>query len=240
MKKSVVRVHFPYRDLTCSYYNDRFDLHRGDVVYVDGKLEGVRGVVVDVSYTFKIKLSDYKRVIAKADLDVKGEFITGEDYLITFDKAAIPFEKVLTWVKAPSADDEEYVSADDSQPFLLSDLNGLQIRPEVAQRGKDYYLDNRVLYISVVDGKGCAIVEGSEPYVVEFLYNDSEISNLVCNCYCTDTCKHEFAAMLQLRDIINFISEYSCARINNFSAISKDIFKAIVINNKTTGKIVLE
>lgn len=240
MKKSVVRVHFPYRDLTCSYYNDQFDLHRGDVVYVDGKLEGVRGVVVDVSYTFKIKLSDYKRVISKADFDVKGEFIIGEDYLVTFDKSSIPFEKVLTWVKAPSADDEEYVSADDSQPFLLSDLNGLQIRPDVAQRGKDYYLDNCVLYISVVDGKGCAIVEGSQPYVVEFLYNDGEISNLVCNCYCTDTCKHEFATMLQLRDIIDFISKYSCARIDNFSAISKDIFKAIVINNKTTGKIVLE
>ena len=53
--------------MTLSYYNDLFDLHRGDLVFVVGKLEGLRGIVVDVSYNFKIKLSDYKRVIAVAD-----------------------------------------------------------------------------------------------------------------------------------------------------------------------------
>ena len=74
-RKSVVQVHFPARGLTCAYYNDTFDLHKGDIVYVDGKLEGLRGRVVDVSYNFKIKLSDYKRVIGKADTDVKGDFI---------------------------------------------------------------------------------------------------------------------------------------------------------------------
>ena len=31
---SVVRVYFPERDRAYSYYNDRFDLHEGDVVYV--------------------------------------------------------------------------------------------------------------------------------------------------------------------------------------------------------------
>lgn len=38
--KSLVQVHFPSRNMTLSYYNDMFDLHRGDIVYVDGKLEG--------------------------------------------------------------------------------------------------------------------------------------------------------------------------------------------------------
>ena len=41
-RRSVVRVHFPQRNMTLAYYNDRFDLHRGDLVYVDGKLEGMR------------------------------------------------------------------------------------------------------------------------------------------------------------------------------------------------------
>lgn len=73
-RESLVRVYFPQRGFDCTYYNNLFDLHVGDLVYVDGKLEGKRGKVIDVSYTFKIKLSDYKRVIAKIDTDISGEF----------------------------------------------------------------------------------------------------------------------------------------------------------------------
>lgn len=73
-RKSVVRVFFPARNFACSYYNDAFDLHCGDMVFVEGKLEGLRGRVVEVSYGFKIKLSDYKRVISKADTEVSGEY----------------------------------------------------------------------------------------------------------------------------------------------------------------------
>ena len=73
-RKSVVRVHFPARNMNLSYYNDAFDLKRGDIVFVEGKLESLRGRVVDVAYNFKIKLSDYKRVISVADTNVQGEF----------------------------------------------------------------------------------------------------------------------------------------------------------------------
>lgn len=45
-RKSVVRIHFSSRNMTLSYYNDAFDLKVGDIVYVDGKLEGLRGRVV--------------------------------------------------------------------------------------------------------------------------------------------------------------------------------------------------
>ena len=38
-RRSVVRVQFPQRNMTLAYYNDRFDLHCGDLVYVDGKLQ---------------------------------------------------------------------------------------------------------------------------------------------------------------------------------------------------------
>ena len=72
-RKSVVRVHFPARNMNLSYYNDAFDLKCGDIVFVEGKLEGLRGRVVDVAYNFKIKLSDYKKVISVADTNVRGE-----------------------------------------------------------------------------------------------------------------------------------------------------------------------
>ena len=36
--RSLVRIYFPDRNQTLTYYNDQFDLHKGDLVYVDGKL----------------------------------------------------------------------------------------------------------------------------------------------------------------------------------------------------------
>ncbi len=59
-KKSLVQIVFPGRGMSLTYFNDQFDLHKGDLVYVDGKLEGITGRVVDVHYNFKIKPSNYQ------------------------------------------------------------------------------------------------------------------------------------------------------------------------------------
>ena len=50
-RKSVVRVLFE-SGINLTYYNDLFDLHEGDTVYVEGKLEGQRARVTDVNYNF--------------------------------------------------------------------------------------------------------------------------------------------------------------------------------------------
>ena len=55
--KSLVQVYFPERNQTLTYFNDRFDLKRGDFVFVDGKLEGIRGIVREVSKNFKIAIA---------------------------------------------------------------------------------------------------------------------------------------------------------------------------------------
>ena len=55
--KSVVQVYFPAKGTKLAYFNDLFDLHIGDIVYVEGKLEGLRGQVMDVAHNFKIKVS---------------------------------------------------------------------------------------------------------------------------------------------------------------------------------------
>ena len=86
-RKSVVRVHFPARNMNLSYYNDAFDLKCGDIVFVEGKLEGLRGRVVDVAYNFKIKLYDYKRVISVSDTNVQGEFFFAGSHFVTFDRS---------------------------------------------------------------------------------------------------------------------------------------------------------
>lgn len=239
-RKSVVQVYFPSRGMKLAYYNDSFDLKVGDMVYVDGKLEGYRGQVVEVNYCFKIKLSEYKRVIAVADTNVVGEFYTACSHIVTFDRNAIPFEKVITWFKAPE-NDEEYVSGtDDSKSFSLDDLGGMDISHAIAERGHNYYIENRVCYVCIDGTKGRAIVQGSEIYEVEFDYYKGEISNLTCNCFCSYACKHEFAVMLQLRETLEFINEnYSSEYIDCFAAISKSVFMDIVMNKKETGKISL-
>ena len=54
----------------------------GDIVFVEGKLESVRGRFTEVNYNFRIKLSDYKRVIVVADTNVIGQFcITGSHFV---------------------------------------------------------------------------------------------------------------------------------------------------------------
>lgn len=240
-KKSVVDVFFPERHITCSYYNDMFDLKRGDIVYVDGKLEGLRGRVVNVNYTFKIKLSDYKRVIGVANTDVIGEFHLAGSHFITVDGGALNYEQIITWFKAPSTEEEEFVSSSDDTVFNINDLSGMKIDKATADRGYDYFVENNVVYIEMNHGKGRAIVTGTKPYEVEFSYNNGDISDLVCNCYCTGACKHEFATMLQLKETLDIVAEnYKFIDPSDYLAIiNKAVFFEHAIDSKTKGAVTM-
>lgn len=240
-KKSVVDVFFPDRHLTCTYYNDRFDLKCGDTVFVDGKLEGLRGRVVRVNYTFRIKLSDYKRVVGVADTDVTGEFHMAGSHFISLDRTALPYEKALTWFKAPTAEDEEFVSSSDGEVYNLYALHNMKIDSAIAERGHEYYAQNRVLYIEIKDGVARAIVQGTAIYEVEFAYHSGDFSDLVCSCYCAGTCKHEFAALLQLKETLDTISEeYGDGFEPDYLAVvNKATFFEYVIDNKVFGSFTL-
>ena len=89
-RRSVVQVYFAANHRSLAYYNDRFDLKPGDLVFVDGKLAGQRGRVTQVNYSFKIRLSDYKRVISVADIAVDGLFYAAGSHLVTFDRGVLP------------------------------------------------------------------------------------------------------------------------------------------------------
>ncbi len=237
-KKSVVQVYFPSRGLNLAYYNDSFDLKVGDLVYVDGKLEGLRGQVTGVNYSFKIKLSDYKRVVAVVDTDVKGDLYFAGSHLVTFSENTIPFEKVKTWFKAPEAEEEYVSSNDDTNKFPLDNLTEMDISTDAADMGRDYYMENRVSYICIDGTHGYAVVEGRGVHEIEFRYDDGEISNLICSCFCGYACKHEFAVMLQLRETLEFITKnYENEYKDYFAAVSKSSFMNIIMNKKESGKI---
>ena len=193
--------------------------------------------MVGVNYTFKIKLSDYKRVIGVADTNVSGKLFMAGSHFIAIDRSVIPFEKIITWFKAPDNENEEYVSSSGDEVFNLNDLTGMNIKNEIAERGHEYYMENRVVYIELNHGKGRAIVMGSKAYDVEFFYKDEDITGLVCNCYCTGACKHEFAAILQLRDILAIVkNEYPFIDHNDYlAAVSKTSFFEFVIDGNTKG-----
>ncbi len=241
--KSVVQIHFPARNMTLAYYNDKFDLRRGDYVYVDGKLEGLRGRVVDVAYNFKIKLSKYQRVIALVDTEVHGTFHLAGSHFVTFDREALPQRKVRTWYKAPDAEDDEYViGSSDEDAFALENIKDMKISHEIAERGHEYYMENRVRYISIDGYKGYAIVEGTENYEVEFEYKDGIISKLVCGCFCSYNCKHEFAVMLQLKETLDIIEKNYTTEYENseyFAAVCKGTLFAFAIDGKESGRLTL-
>ena len=241
-RKSVVQVHFTGRNMTLAYYNDQFDLHHGDLVYVDGKLEGMRGRVVEVNYNFKIKVSEYKRVIAVVDTTVNGQFFMAGSHFVTFDHAALPISKAVTWFKAPEKEDDEFISGSDDTSFRLNNLKGMNVSGAVAERGHEYYIENKVRYICIDGTRGYAIVEGSKAYEVEFEYRNGEISNLVCSCFCSFNCKHEFAAMLQLRETLEMIEKHYATeyeRTGYFAAVNKGTLFAFAIDGKETGSFTL-
>lgn len=241
-RKSLVQVRFPGKGMALTYYNDQFDLKAGDRVYVDGKLAGLLGRVTEVHYNFRIKISDYKKVVAVVDTDVSGEFHMAGSHFVTFDASALPVDKIKLWFKAPEKEDEEVISGSDDSSFLLIDLKDMNISGAIAERGHDYYMENRVRYLCLDGHKGFAIVEGSESYVVEFQYKNGEISNLICDCPCACTCKHAFAAMLQLRETLELIEKHysiEYARSDYFAAIAKGTLFSFVIDGKEVGSFTL-
>lgn len=241
-RKSVVQVRFPGKGMALSYYNDRFDLKVGDLVYVDGKLEGQLGRVTDVNYNFKIKISEYKTVIAVVDTDVHGQFFMAGSHFVTFDPATLPKEQIALWFKAPAKADEEFVSGNDDTTFSLDDLKRMNISATVAERGHEYYTENRVRYLCLNGTQGYAIIEGNESYAVEFEYRNREISHLICDCPCSYNCKHEFATMLQLGETLDIIDKHYCEefeRTGYFAIITKAALFTFVVDSRETGSFML-
>ena len=243
-RASLVQVRFPERHGTdLAYYNDSFDLHVGDMVYVEGKLEGLRGFVTEVSYNFRIRVSDYRRVTAVVDTEVKGQLFLAGSHLVCFDRNMIPYQKVRGWFGPPGSGDEEYVSGFDDSSFPLDDLRQMDISRETVERGHGCYMESRVRWLCVDGTHGRAIVEGRRPYRVEFEYRDGQISRLTCSCFCTGICKHEFAVMLQLRETLEVIDaayEAQYEKSGYFAAAERDMLLSFALGRRGSGSITLD
>ena len=241
-RKSLVRVSFKDREGTLAYYNDSYDLNTGDIVFVEGKHEGKPGKVEEVNYNFRVKRSEYRRVISVADTAVHGEFFCAGDHFVTFDPVALPAAKVRSWFFPPLSEDDDIICGSDGRSFNIHMMSGAEFSPEIAERGHGYYVDNKVRYISLAGGRGYAIVEGGRPYEVEFDYDDGNISNLTCSCPCGYNCKHEFAAMIQLMETLDRIGENYGDRFEAsgyFAAVLKQTLVNVALSNTDRGSLTL-
>ena len=164
MQHSIVQVYFPERERSYAYYNDQFALEPWDIVFVDGKLEGLPGRVESVSYNFKINLADYKRVIGKSIASVEGEFQIMGTCMVTFDPNAAPFEKILTHFRALDPEGTVWLRGSDGKMFSLASLKDFGFTEIVFARGCEYYEQDKVVYVSIQNGEGRAIVKGSRPF----------------------------------------------------------------------------
>ena len=238
--KSLVQVYFPEQNQTQTYFNDQFDLKRGNFVFVDGKLDGIRGIIREVNKNFKIKIADYKKVISVADTNVSGQMYMAGSHFVSFDAAVLPYEKIRTWYLPPVKEEDEYETGNDDTVITLDKLGEMKVSQAIWERGRQYYMDNHVRYICVDGGKGRAIVEGEHAYEVEFDFADGEIRNLICSCPCGYICKHEVAAMMQLKETLELIEkQYAELHHGYFAAIVKgDLFR-FVIDSKETGTFTL-
>ena len=94
-----------------------------------------------------------------------------------------------------------------------------------------------------MDGaEGYALVEGSHPYEVDFLYHDGKIESLTCSCFCSSSCKHEVATMLQLRETLQKIEKHykeEYEQTGYFAAIDKGALFMFAIDGKEPGKFFL-
>ena len=238
--KSLVQVYFPERNQTLTYFNDQFDLKRGYFVFVDGKLEGIRGIVREVNKNFKIKVADYKKVISVADTNVSGQMHMAGSHFISFDSSVLPYEKIRTWYLPPIKEEDVYETGNDDTAFALDKLGDMQVSQVIWERGREYYMDNHVRYICVDTGHGRAIVEGEYAYEVEFDFSNGMIRNLVCSCPCGYNCKHEVAAMMQLKETLELIEKhYPDLHKGYFAAIVKGDLFLFAIDSKETGSFTI-
>jgi hypothetical protein len=204
--KSLVRVCFENHSAPLAYYNDRFDLHEGDVVYVSGKLAGVPGVVLSVTTRFRIHTSDYERVLALLDLTFHGSFTRVQDKMVSFRDIAISPDQFGSWVTPPEdprkkqeEDPDEVISGEG----YTIDINNIEacedITSTIAERAVNYCSEGRVRYLCIQDGVGRAYVVGSKWYRVDFRFSEGMMTDIYCDCPYSELCKHEVAVAITLK-----------------------------------------
>ena len=137
---------------------------------------------------------------------------------------------------------DEYASGQDETSFPLSELKAMKAPNPAVERGLAYFMKNKVRYLCVDGTKGRAIVEGSRAYEVNFTYCGGEVSGLTCSCFCGGSCKHEVAAMMQLKNTLELIEKNYAEvyrRSGYFAAVPKETLFSFTVDGMEMGRLTL-
>ena len=233
--KSLVRVHFEDAAYELTYFNDAFDLKPGDRVFVSGKRAGEVGIVNSVSTKFRIKASNYERVIALAQTPIHGTYKPVADKMLSYDAGALSPEGFRTWVIPPEEpvldEDDEIIYGDGYEIPLDDPHNAEGVDKAVFGRALNYCSSGRIGYISLRDGVGKAYVEGEQWYELDFCIRDNMIEEAYCDCPYPGLCKHLLAVAVTLSVMSNH-GDLDLSR--DFVLIDADRFFEMIKRNEQT------
>ena len=234
--KSLVRVHFEDEAYELTYFNDRFDLKPGDRVFVSGKRAGEVGIVNSVSTKFRIKVSNYERVIALAQTPIHGTYKPVADKMLSYDSNALSPEAFRTWVMPPEEpmpeeEDDEIIYGDGYEIPLDDPHSAEGVDNVVFGRALDYCKRGNIGYISVKDGVGRAYVEGERWYELDFRIRNNAIEEAYCDCPYPGLCKHLLAVAVTL-SVMAQHGDLDLGR--DFVLIDADRFFGMIKRNEQT------
>lgn len=238
-RASLVRVRFEDGP-SHTYYNDSFDLQVADFVYVEGARANQLGRITEVGYDFKIRRSEYQRVLFVVEREVHGKFYLTPSHFISFKEGSFSPERARLWLLGPQ-DEEQPLVGHSQQAVSVVEFPALA-GEAVMERGESYYEQGRVHYLSLCGTRGYALVCGSEYYEVEFSFSVETglLSDVLCTCPCVGICKHEVATVHSLLEILGHVhrhygNEYK--KSGSFVAVEKSRFLSLALENKESGSI---
>jgi SWIM zinc finger domain protein len=228
--KSLVHIRFP-DGRKLAYYNDRFALNCGDVVYVSGKLSGTAGIVVEVTTKFRIHTSDYEKVLSCLDLTIHGSFVSVADKMVSQGDIAIRPTRFESWVVPPTQkkheeeEEDEIISGEGYTIDLESIGTAEGMQQAILERALDYCSEGKVAYVSVCNGVGTAFVDGTKWYRVDFQLENGVMRDVFCDCPYSGLCKHEVAVAITLQALMK---QERIADFDNFVALDRNLFWKLV------------
>ena len=231
--RSLVSINFQRMSHALTYYNDQYDLKPGDRVFVTGKLEGEIGIVESVTTKFRIRISDYQRVISIAQTPISGSYVPKGDMMLSYDTDALSPDDYRKWILPTMENkgdpDEEIVFGDGYEVPLDDPTKAEGFDGTVFERAINYCRESRIGYISLHDGTGKAFVRGSHWYEIDFTIRDNMLAEAYCDCPFAGLCKHLLAVAVLLNAMMRY-DDIDLTR--DFTLIEADQFWNMVRHNR--------
>ena len=152
------------------------------------------GFITEVSYCFKIRLSEYKRVIYRVDTEIRGKLYLLGDFFAAFEKDVIPKEKILPWFVRPDIEDDVACSYGKGTEAELSDSEFTCDKLPLSSVIPYFCIDKSAVsaVVNMGNGRSYGINE------VEFTFDNVKAHNMTCSCYEVGLCIHESTAVSAL------------------------------------------